>query len=315
VIDRLRRRGLAIVYISHFLAEIRRVATTVTILRDGRAVARGPLSGFGDDDLVRQMAGRELGELYPERRRASGAIVLEARDLAGAPLPHRASFVLRAGEILGIGGLCGSGRSELLETLFGLRPVRAGGIAFRGGPPPRTIAARWAQHCGLLVEDRQQVGLAAQRPLWANLVLPSARALRRGPVLRPWAARAAAGHWVLELGVRCRDADQRVALLSGGNQQKVALARLLQAGADLLLLDEPTRGIDVQSRQQIYAVLAARAAAGASILLVSSQLPELLGLCDRIAVMQGGVLGPARPAADWTQESLLQAALGGGGAP
>ncbi|HLQ36151.1 MAG TPA: sugar ABC transporter ATP-binding protein [Planctomycetota bacterium] len=309
VIDQLRSSGLAIVYISHFLEEVRRIADHCTVLRDGCVVAGGALAEVDDATLVAHMAGRPVAQVFPRRRSQPGDVVLEVRDLAGAPLPLRASLQLRQGEILGIGGLCGAGRSELLEALFGLRPALRGAVRYRGLPAPVVPAALWSRGLGLLVEDRQQRGLARQRAVDFNLVLPSAGRLCRGPLFSPRAAAQVAATWIERLRIRCRGPLQRVGLLSGGNQQKVALARLLQAGAEVLLLDEPTRGIDVGSRQEIYALLDELARNGAAILLVSSQLPELLGLCDRIAVMRAGVLGTFMPAVEWTKESLLQAAL------
>jgi len=317
VVDGLRERELGVVYISHYLNEVRRACGHVTVLRDGRSVVTGPMSDLGDGDLVRHMAGRQLGDLFPPRRRQCGEPVLEVHELAGQRLPRSVSLTLRRGEIFGIGGLCGAGRTELLETLFGLRPCVGGSARLCGEELVSvelagTVAGRWRRGVGLVVEDRRVSGLALARSVALNIALPTADRLRIGPMLRPAALTTAAVRWISELRVHCVDSAQPVGLLSGGNQQKVALARLLQAEASLLLLDEPTRGVDVQSRQQVYAVLAGLVAAGSTVLLVSSQLPELLGLCDRIAVMRQGVLGEAAPASDWTQESLLQAALSSG---
>ncbi|MEC7582910.1 MAG: sugar ABC transporter ATP-binding protein [Planctomycetota bacterium] len=310
VIEKLRERDLAVVYISHHLGEVRRVCDDVTVLRDGHTVVAGAIPDFDDDDLVRHMAGRPLGDLFPAREPQRGEPVLELRDLGGSPLPRRVSLTVHRGEIFGIGGLCGAGRTELLETLFGLREQVGGSARFHGEALSGGVARRWRRGMGLVVEDRRGTGLALSRSIATNITLPSADRLRAGSLLRPSALVEAATRRVSDLRVRCRGSTQSVGLLSGGNQQKVALARLLESETSLWLLDEPTRGIDVQSRQQIYSLLADLTRQGAAILLVSSQLPELLGFCDRIAVMREGVLGAALPAAEWTQESLLRAALG-----
>ena len=309
VIRELRQQGLAIVYISHFLEEVRAVADRFTVLRDGRTVATGNLTEISDAQLVAHMAGRSVDQQYPPRRAQRGAVALAVADLEGAPLPRHASLTLHHGEILGIGGLCGAGRSELLETLFGLRPRRGGHVERGAGPLASCPAQLWQQGVGMLVEDRKNVGLSVRRPLWHNLLLPDLRRLSRCGWLAPAVLRRHSQRWIDEFAVRARGPQQLAGVLSGGNQQKLALARLLQAEATVLLLDEPTRGIDVQSRHEIYQWLDRLARQGAAILMVSSQLEELLGLCDRIAVMRRGQLLPARPADAWTQESLLAAAL------
>lgn len=310
VVESLRERELAVVYISHHLGEVRQVCDDVTVLRDGRTVAAGPMGEFEDDDLVRHMAGRPLGDLFPVRAPQCGEPVLEVRDLVGLPLPSGVSLTVGRGEIFGIGGLCGAGRTELLETLFGLRQQVGGSVRLHGKELTGSVTQRWRRGMGLVVEDRRGSGLAMSRSIAHNITLPSAERLRAGSLLRPAALVEAGTRRISELRVNCRGSKQAVGFLSGGNQQKVALARLLESQTSLWLLDEPTRGIDVQSRQQIYALLADLARQGTAILLVSSQLPELLGFCDRIAVMREGVLGAAAPAEEWTQESLLRAALG-----
>jgi ribose transport system ATP-binding protein len=261
-------------------------------------------------ELVRHMVGRQLEEVFPPRREQIGDVVLELVEVGGEVVPESASLTLHRGEILGIGGLCGAGRTETLEVLFDLRPRVRGEVLFRGAPlPAGGVRARWRSGLGLLVEDRKTQGLAVDRSITENVTLPSLeRMTRNGWIDRRREVREVAG-WIDALAIRCRGPRQEVRALSGGNQQKVALARLLQADADVWLLDEPTRGIDVGSKLEIYHLLDRLAREGKAILLVSSQLPELLGLCDRIAVMRDGVLGPARPAAEWTQESLLHAAL------
>ncbi len=316
VIRNLRLRGYAIVYISHVLEEVRRLADRFTVLRDGKTVGSGPVAGTSSDELVRLMVGRRVDQLYPRSPRAPGDVLLNVEAVAGATLPVEASLTLRRGEILGLAGLIGAGRTELLRLLFGLDPIRRGAIRFGVWSGAASPASRWDQGCGLLSEDRKNEGLAATRSVADNLTLSRLTGLGPAGLVLPARQNAAAAAWIERIGIRCRSPRQPVADLSGGNQQKVALARLLYHDVDLLLLDEPTRGIDVGSKAQIYGLLD-RLAAGEpekgirprAVLLASSYLPELLGVCDRIAVMRRGVLSEARPVAAWSQESLLRAAL------
>jgi ribose transport system ATP-binding protein len=233
--------------------------------------------------------------------------VLEIDALSGARLPRAASLALRRGEILGIAGLVGAGRTELLRAIFGLDPVREGRVRVSGtsdaGASPRD---RWRQGVGLLSEDRAREGLALGLSIADNLTLsrPAARLGIVSRTDRDQATRALADR----LSLRFRDCAQPVGELSGGNQQKIALARLLHHNVDVLLFDEPTRGIDVGAKADIYQLMGELAARGKAILFVSSYLPELLGVCDRIAVMSRGHLGPARPTTDWSESSLIEAA-------
>ncbi|MSR61956.1 MAG: sugar ABC transporter ATP-binding protein [Planctomycetes bacterium] len=307
----LAARGVSVLYISHVLEEVFALATRFTVLRDGVSVASGELASETQASLVRRMAGREVGELYPRSPSVPGEVVLRLERLAGARLPLDASLELRRGEVLGIAGLIGAGRTELLRALFGLAPVRTGALRMLALEGPRQPRARWHSGVGFLSEDRKGEGLALARSVAENLALPMlARVARRG-VLNPGELARRAAPWIERLGVRCASARQAVGALSGGNQQKVALARLLAAEVDLLLLDEPTRGVDVGAKAEIYRwidTLARRE--GKAVLLVSSYLPELLGVADRIAVMTRGVLGAARPVTQWDEHALLLAATG-----
>jgi ribose transport system ATP-binding protein len=222
-------------------------------------------------------------------------VILGINGLSGKSKPRQAGLALRRGEVLGIAGLMGAGRTELLRTIFGLDPVREGQVrigTFTGNASP---SRRWAQGVGMLSEDRKVEGLALNLSIAENLTLSNMTEL--GPLGLVFPARrdAAAKTWVQKLAVRCRSVRQPIGDLSGGNQQKVAIARLLHHNCDVLLLDEPTRGIDVGSKAQIYKLIDELACQGKAVLMVSSYLPELLGVCDRIAVMSRGRLGPARP--------------------
>jgi ribose transport system ATP-binding protein len=244
-------------------------------------------------------------------------VLLEVRDLAGVAKPTSATLALRRGEVLGIAGLVGAGRTELVRAIFGLDQVTSGSLrigSYRGWAPP---AARWRQGAGMLSEDRKHEGLATGLSIADNVTLPRLAGLGPAWFVTPSKQAAACRPWIDRLQIKCLSAAQPVEALSGGNQQKVALARLLHADADVLLLDEPTRGIDVGSKAQIYRLIDELARgdkqAGRrpkAILIVSSYLPELLGVCDRIAVMCRGRLTPARPAADWDQRQLMLAATG-----
>jgi ribose transport system ATP-binding protein len=310
VLRRLQAEGVSVLYVSHFLEEVKAIADAYTVLRDGRTAGAGAMEGTDTHTLVEKMAGRAVGTLFPRSERAPGEVVLEVADLAGTSKPRRASLALRRGEVLGIAGLVGAGRTELLRAVFGLDPVRAGTVKVRAIAGPASPAQRLAQGVGLLSEDRKGEGLATGLSVADNLTLSTLS--RLGPLgfVSGRRQRAATQRWIGELGIRCQGPGQRAADLSGGNQQKVALARLLEHDVDVFLLDEPTRGIDVGSKAQIYALIDRLALAGKAVLLVSSYLPELLGVCDRIAVMSRGELGPARPARDLTEHAVLLSATG-----
>jgi ribose transport system ATP-binding protein len=254
-----------------------------------------------------------VSELFPRRERAgSGEVALEVSGLA-APGLSEASFSLRRGEVLGIFGLMGSGRTEMVRALFGLARPEAGRVSVFGRERPLTGAPseRLAEGLGYLSEDRKGEGLALPLPVADNITLTRLSSCSRRGVLEPARQRQQSAERARELDVRMRGPGQPVRTLSGGNQQKVAFARIVHQQAGLLLLDEPTRGIDVASKAQIYEAVSRAAAAGKAVLMVSSYLPELLGVCDRIAVMSRGRLGRARPVAEWTPEGMLEAAIAG----
>ena len=301
----MRDRGLAILYISHFLDEVREIADRYTVLRDGKTVASGAVRDVTSGELVTIMAGRPVSELSQRKAQEPGDVILVCNELAGPDRPKSVSFELRRGEVLGIAGIVGAGRTELLRVLFGLDPLTRGTVrAFdrMGAASPR---ARIAQGFGMLSEDRKGEGLALAMSVADNLSLSSLSFWVRDS----W-QRTMATSWIARLGVRCRDVEQPVLALSGGNQQKVALGRLVQQDAQILLLDQPTRGIDVAAKVAIHQLVLRLATSGKAILLVSDDLAELCGVCDRIAVMRRGVLGAARSASEWTVASLLSEAVG-----
>ncbi len=314
LIRRLRHEGLGIIYISHFLEEVREIADVYTVLRDGRSVAHGAIAGVSNTDLIAHMVGRSVEQLFPPRRTAApGEVVLEVRDLAAPPVVSKASFTLRRGEILGIAGLMGSGRTELVRALFGLAPVSSGTIAISGKPVTagETPSRRIAQRVGYLSEDRKGEGLAMPMSVADNMTLTGFRACASRGWLDLEAQRSQTRHWIGELAIKADSPDAAIRTLSGGNQQKVALGRLMYQDADVLLLDEPTRGIDIGAKARIYEAVVNAAANGKAVLMVSSYLPELFGLCDRLAVMSRGRLTPVQPIGEWTPERVLHAAIDG----
>jgi ribose transport system ATP-binding protein len=316
VIADLKSQGVSIIYISHFLEEVAQVADRVVVLRDGRSVGGGSMSELTIDKIIRLMVGREIESLFPRVDRNPGETLLEVENLSGIRLPRGASFRIRRGEVVGIAGLVGAGRTELLRALFGLDAILSGevrlGVSLRPLSKLGRPRERWKNGVGFVSEDRKEEGLAVRLSVAENLSLTRLSPYTRGGAFLPWKRRGAVSKVAERMRIVCDSVDQSVASLSGGNQQKVALARLLHHDADLFLLDEPTRGIDVGSKAQIYELIGEAAAAQKAVLMVSSYLPELFGVCDRIAVMRKGTLSEARPTEEWTEEEVMRYATSEG---
>jgi ribose transport system ATP-binding protein len=316
LLTRLKAQGHAIVYISHFLEEVKQVAERFVVLRDGRKAGGGRTADASPREIVAMMVGSAVGEVYPRSARSRGERVLEVEGLGPGSVP----LTLHRGEVVGIAGLLGAGRTWLLRSVFGLEPVRQGRVRVKSIEGFHSPARRWQQGVGFLSEDRKDEGLALGLSVADNVTLSRLAGLGPGPLVWPESQEAAAARVIDRLAIRCRGPRQPVRELSGGNQQKVALARLLHHDVDVFLLDEPTRGIDVASKAQIYAVIDALVAdpgAGRparAVLLVSSYFPELLGLCDRVAVMCRRRLGEARPASELDEHRLILEAAGTEGA-
>ena len=307
VIARLKARGVSVIYISHFLEECRRVCDRFTVLRDGESVGTGALAETPMAEIIRLMVGREVSELYPRIAHTPGETVLRVDAAAG----ESGGLSVRAGEIFGLFGLVGSGRTELLRRIFGLDAMAAERITIFGREETSASPSRrLAQGVGLLSENRKEEGLMLQRSLAENLTATRPVAHRGSGWLFRGRERSLTREWISKLSVRARDPGQAIGELSGGNQQKIALGRLLHHDAKILLLDEPTRGIDVGSKAQIYRLTGELAAQGKAVLFVSSYIPELLGVCDTIGVMCRGKLAATRPAAEWTEHTLMEAAIG-----
>lgn len=306
----LRAEGHAIIYISHFLDEVKRIADRVTILRDGQNVATRNATELSSEEMITLMVGRTIETLYPRSKRPIGDSILEVKHLAGDVYPKNASFGLHRGEVLGIAGLNGAGRTELLRAIFGLDKVRKGEVRISTYVGPASPARRWKQGVGLVSEDRKLEGLALNMTVADNLTLTKLGHLGKAGWVSQHKQKRETNDWISRMDIRCREPFQPVGELSGGNQQKVAIARLLYHDTDVLMLDEPTRGIDVASKEQIYRLIDDLALQSKAILIVSSYLPELLGICDRIAVMHKGELGRTIAAAETNSETIMQEALG-----
>jgi len=311
VIDKLRQRGVSIVYISHFLEECQRVCARYTVLRDGESVGTGAMASASLSEIIRLMVGREIQDIYPRSEHAFGRPVLELTRLAGRTKPRSVTLTLREGEILGLAGLVGAGRTETLRVCFGLDELAAGTVAVLQREHSRSSpAARLAEGMGLLSENRKEEGLMLQRSLADNLTMTRFAPVSRFGFVSARRQRECTREWMKRLDVRAQGPGQTVGELSGGNQQKIAFGRLLHHAAKILLLDEPTRGIDVGSKAQIYRLMGELAAAGKAVVFVSSYLPELLGVCDTIGVMCRGALSAVKPARDWTEHSIIATAIG-----
>jgi len=313
-IKRLRDRGVAMLYVTHRLEEMFEIGDWVTVLRDGGLSESGPMSDYDEARLITAMVGREITSLYPEQHRGTDTPMVRVRGLrrtAGGP---SIDLDVRSGEILGIGGLLGSGRSELLLSLFGATPIHEGEIQIDGRTVrptgPRTMMAAGV---GLLTEDRKVLGLLPELSIRENVTIASLRrGSRRG--LLPGRELAAEADALLDsLRLRAGSYDQPVSTLSGGNQQKVLLARWLLTKPKVLVFDEPTKGIDVGAKGELYKVIGDLAGQGLAIIVVSSYLPELLGLADRVLVLRdGAIAGELGRSA--SEEDVLRLASGGGSA-
>jgi rhamnose transport system ATP-binding protein len=310
VIARLRAEAVGVIYISHRLEEIATVADRVTVLRDGESIATKRMDEVDRAELIRLMVGRELGSIFPKRDIAPGEIVLQLKDVSNATVRH-VSLHVRQGEILGIAGLVGSGRTQLAETIFGLKPADSGEILLRGERVQITTPAdAIGRGIGYVPEDRPRNGAILQMSIAANTSLASLKRVSHGGLIDIDAERDLAEGFVRQLRIKTPSVEMEAGSLSGGNQQKVALARWLAIAPSVLILDEPTQGVDVGSKSEIHALMADLAEQGLAIVMISSELPELLGMSDRIAVMHEGTIRGTLHRKDATQQAILALALG-----
>ena len=321
LIRRLRDQGHAIIYISHFMEEIREISDCFTVLRDGQTVGGGMTRDTPMPRIVSMMVGRDMSQMYPRTSRARGEVLLHVDTLSSEPRLKSASLQLHRGEVLGIAGVVGAGRSELLRSIFGLDEVQSGRIRVStfsaNAIGPNSPAVSWNQGIGMVSEDRKMEGIALNLSIADNLTMSRLSGFGPDGIVIPSQQHACAERWIDRLAIKCRDSYQSVGALSGGNQQKIAIARLLHHDCDVLLLDEPTRGIDVGSKAQIYQLIndlacgdPATGRRPRAVLMVSSYLPELLGVCDRIAVMCRGRLHPARDVGQLDEHQIMLEATG-----
>jgi ribose transport system ATP-binding protein len=315
VVRRLREAGMGIIFISHHLEEVFELADSAVVMRDGATVGARPMSEWTEAELVQAMVARNLESFYPWEPRDYGPVVLEVRDLASAPLLRHASFSVRAGEIVGIAGIAGAGRTELLKTIFGALPATKGEIIVKGKKVTNHSPTEGVRH-GLVYtsEDRKLEGLVLDASIEENIALSSLKALATGGFVSRAKKRKLAQDAATRFAVRASSVLQITGTLSGGNQQKVILGRATATQPVVIMLDEPTRGIDVGAKTEIYAHMVTMARAGAAVIMVSSELPELLGMSDRVLVMYRGsiVTEMTRDSAD--SETVIQWATTGTGA-
>jgi rhamnose transport system ATP-binding protein len=311
IIRRLRAEGAGIVYISHRLEEVFTVADRITVVRDGEVIATAPRAELSRSSLIHLMVGRELETVFPKREVPIGDVALQVRRLRSRDAGvDDVSIDVRRGEIVGLAGLVGSGRTELAEAIFGLRSIDGGdilvnGVSARIASPADAIALG----IGYVPEDRRQHGVVLEMSIAQNASLANLAGLSKRGIIDTAAERSAAEQFVSQLRIKTASIAAAVESLSGGNQQKVALARWLAIQPSVLILDEPTQGVDVGSKAEIHAIMESLAERGVAILMISSELPEVLGMSDRIAVMHGGTIVGVLPRAEATQQKILAMAL------
>jgi ribose transport system ATP-binding protein len=310
VVRSLQAQGIGIVYISHRLKEIFELADEVTVLKDGRYVDTRNVSEVTMEDLVKLMIGRDLKDVYPKRAEAPGDVLLEVNNLSRTKLVHDISFKLHAGEIVGFAGITGSGRTELARAIFGADPftgeMRLSGKAYRPGSPADAINHGIA----LVTEDRKAQGLFLKLNVAVNTTISGLKQLCRFGILQLSREQKLVQSMIKELSIKTPNAQFLVVNMSGGNQQKVVLARWLSVGTRIFILDEPTRGIDVGSKSEIYQIMAELAAKGVGIIMISSELPEVLGMSDRIMVMRQGTIVKELSRAEASEEAVMKYAVG-----
>lgn len=311
VVEALRAEGAAVLFISHRLEEIFRLCQRVTTLRDGRWVASERLEGLTEDDLVRRMVGRDLDELYPKQDTRVGETALSVHRLTREGVFRDVSFEVRRGEIVALAGLVGAGRTEVAQAVFGVDRADAGEVRVAGTPlRPGSPNAAMAAGLALVPEDRRQRGLVMEMSIERNIGLTGLDRIRSGGLVKRALERGRATDWATRLQLKYGKLSDHVGVLSGGNQQKVVLAKWLATDPSVLIVDEPTRGIDVGTKAEVHRLLSSLAAEGLAVLMISSDLPEVLGMADRVLVMHEGRVVAEIPRAEATEESVMAAATG-----
>ena len=312
VINQLRREGVAIIYISHRMEEIFRMCDRITVLRDGQSIGTKITSETDFEEIVKMMVGRELGERFPERTAEIGGDRFVVEDLSLEGIFNNISFNVRKGEILGVAGLMGAGRTEIMETIFGARKKKSGRIYMDGKElnirkPHHAIAAG----IGFITEDRKDEGLVLGLTVRENLAIPNLKKLSKSAVIQKQKEKQWTEEMIQKLRIKTSGPEQEVKSLSGGNQQKVVFGKWLGTEPKLLILDEPTRGVDVGAKKEIYSIMNELTEKGFSIIMVSSELPEILGMSDRVMVIHEGKLSAILDKKEASQEKIMEAATGG----
>lgn len=313
LIRELKRQGITIIYISHRLEEVFDIADAVTVLRDGKAVHTAAISEIDSDTIVRMMVGRELGEFFPKHNAEISQTILEVNGLSGGRFED-VSFSLRAGEILGVSGLVGAGRSEMARALMGIDRASGGSVTLREKPIEiGSVRAMMRRGFAYVPEDRKEQGLFLRMSVRDNLVISVMERLFKAGLVRIQKLVDIARTYEKRLRIQTPSLSQLVRNLSGGNQQKVILARCLALNPEVLILDEPTRGIDVGAKAEIHNIMGELAERGVGIIMISSELPEIVGVADRVLVMREGRVAGELSRAEATQDAIMQKAAAGGG--
>ena len=313
-IKRLKEQGVAIIYISHKMDEIFKISDTITVLRDGTLAGSGKSEDLNRDKLISMMVGREIKEVYPKEDTKIGDVVLEVQNLNRGKKVRDVSFQLKKGEVLGIAGLVGSGRSELVETIFGIWPGTSGKILIHGKETSIKHPKEAIHHkIAMITEDRKQTGLNLKTTVEQNISLVSLKKLSKSGIIDKKRESEAADQYIKSLSIKAHSRKAPVASLSGGNQQKVVLAKWLLSEPDIIIFDEPTRGIDVGAKRDIYLLIGELAKKGKGIIVISSEMPEVMGISDRILVMCEGTVAGELNREAFTQEAIMNYASARGG--
>ena len=305
-IERLKKQGVAIIYISHKMDEIFRISDTITVLRDGQWIGTKPAKELDNDMLIKMMVGRELTDIYPKDPVEIGDVILEVKNLSRGKKVRDASFSLRKGEVLGIAGLVGAGRSELVETIFGLYPKTGGQIFLHGKEVHIKSAADAIKNkMALITEDRKQTGLNLIVSVKENIASVSIGKLSNHGIVNDKKINEVSEKYIKELKIKTPDGNAIVGNLSGGNQQKVVLAKWLLDEPDIIIFDEPTRGIDIGAKRDIYLLINNLAKEGKAVIVISSEMAEVMGICDRILVMAEGRINGEVQREEFSQEVIM----------
>ena len=313
IVRRLQKEGVAVIFITHRMDEIYEICTSLMVMRDGERILKCPIDKISRTEVIHQMLGRNMEEQYAHRAHQKGDLLLRVQGLSTADKLHDISFEVHRGELVGLYGLLGSGRTEVLRCIFGLDPFTEGELTYKGEPlKPKSPKHVIAKKIAMVTEDRHKEGLILIKPVSFNIVAASLERLRGKFGIKRKKEHEISEKYIQELRIKTPSEKQLVKNLSGGNQQKVVIAKWLEIGPDLLMMDEPTRGIDIGAKREIYTIIDSLLAQGIGVIMVSSELPEITGLCDRVVVLkEGEVAADLNGPEEITNVNLLRAAMGG----